>query len=488
MENTQNPYGMKVYISVVLAFLLMLVCCSREKKITPGLILQEIEKGNYTLAEGYIDAFLADSSRNEKEASALRFEKERMYRIRQDFCKTREEVLRYIRKYYPEVNDSMVEGWEKSGALEMKYIDGKKKYFRNAAPNLFRIDSEARDRKIAMDGNGGLSGSESVNAMHLPAVMQELKQSGGTMARPVRMKVKYVITVDTNAVPEGEFIFCWLPYPREDCRRQGEVRLLATNPDLYVLSPVETSHRTIYMKKKQVKDQPTVFSVEFSYSSAAEWFNLSEEDIQPYDTTTDLYRKYTSERYPHIVFSERIRDLSRKIVGNEQSPLLKVRKIFKYIHDYFPWASAREYSTVRNIPEYVLENGHGDCGMVSLLFITMARLNGIPARWQSGFMMHPKALNLHDWAEIYYEGVGWIPVDESFGIPPFAEDEATTYFFSNGIDAYRWVVNSDFSAPLYPAKQYPRSETVDFQRGEVEWKEGNLYFDKWSWDFEVEYE
>ena len=41
--------------------------------------------------------------------------------------------------------------------------------------------------------------------------------------------------------------------------------------------------------------------------------------------------------------------------------------------------------------------------------------------------------------------------------------------------------------PLYPAKRFPRSETVDFQRGEVEWKGGNLYFDKWSWNIKVDY-
>ena len=74
------------------------------------------------------------------------------------------------------------------------------------------------------------------------------------------------------------------------------------------------------------------------------------------------------------------------------------------------------YSTIENIPEYVLDNHHGDCGQVSLLFITLCRCSGIPAHFQSGFMMHPGAWNLHDWAEIYLEGIGWVPVDQSFGI------------------------------------------------------------------------
>lgn len=33
------------------------------------------------------------------------------------------------------------------------------------------------------------------------------------------------------------------------------------------------------------------------------------------------------------------------------------------------------------------------------------------------------------------------------------------------------IVNTDYGMPLQPEKQYPRSETVDFQRGEVEWEE-----------------
>jgi hypothetical protein len=32
-----------------------------------------------------------------------------------------------------------------------------------------------------------------------------------------------------------------------------------------------------------------------------------------------------------------------------------------------------------------------------------------------------------------------------------------------------------------------RSEPYDFQRGEVEWEGGNLYFDKWDYTMKVKY-
>ena len=304
---------------------------------------------------------------------------------------------------------------------------------------------------------------------------------------PVKMKVKYRVTLKQNVVPAGEMVRCWLPYPREDNRRQTDVKLLSVNDNNYVISPSDYAQRTLYMQKIAEKDKPLTFSFEFSYASAAEWFNIKPESIKDYDTNSDLYKEYTAEREAHIIFTDQIKRLSDRIIGNEKNPYLKVRKIFDFISDNYPWAGAREYSTIPNIPEYVIENHHGDCGQVSLLFITLARYNGIPAKWQSGFMMHPNELNLHDWAEVYFEGIGWVPVDQSFGRRDLEMSDDIKYFYANGIDAYRWIVNDDYSQPLFPEKIYPRSETVDFQRGELEWWGGNIYFNQWNWDIDVEY-
>jgi hypothetical protein len=38
--------------------------------------------------------------------------------------------------------------------------------------------------------------------------------------------------------------------------------------------------------------------------------------------------------------------------------------------------------------------------------------------------------------------------------------------------------NEGVGDKLSPAKTYIRSETVDFQPGEVEWRKGNLFYDK----------
>ena len=38
----------------------------------------------------------------------------------------------------------------------------------------------------------------------------------------------------------------------------------------------------------------------------------------------------------------------------------------------------------------------GDCGVFALLFITLCRIAGIPARWQSGLSVRPDGAGPHD--------------------------------------------------------------------------------------------
>lgn len=429
---------------------------------------------------------LASACGTKQEKSSYNWEEDLQHRIKRDFRLTETQVKQYIQKYIPDVTDEQMRQWEESKALECMIIDGEKRYFRNAGPNLFRIDSACINVKLAQ-GNLPEEKSDIANKENLPEIIKAVKKSGDPIAAPKRMRITYTLTVDTNAVPAGEMIRCWLPYPRTDHPRQTDVKFISASQPDYIIAPEEYAHTTLYMEKRAVQGEPTVFSETFEFTAHGEWHNLKPEDIKPYDTTTELYKTYTAEREKHIVFSPRLRELAAKLTEGETNPLLQAKRIFRWINNNFPWASAREYSTLENIPEYVLDNGHGDCGQVSLLFITLCRICGIPAHFQSGFMVHPNAWNLHDWGQVYFEGIGWVPVDQSFGIPTYARNADEEWFFIGGIDSWRLIVNKDYGMSLFPEKKYPRSETVDFQRGEVEWEGGNLYFQHWSYDMDIEY-
>ena len=79
------------------------------------------------------------------------------------------------------------------------------------------------------------------------------------------------------------------------------------------------------------------------------------------------------------------------------------------------YAYVRAYRLIENGAEYAAANLRGDCGLQALLFITLCRILGIPARWESGLMADPTYIGSHDWAQFYTEAWGWLPVDCSFG-------------------------------------------------------------------------
>ena len=459
--------------------------------VEPTEIEIEIRNGNYVVARSMIDQYIANGKATPLEIWNLNFRKEQMDRIERDFRADPNRVLNSIRQCYPDISPEQfarkLAQWKRSKALETMTINGEERFFHSAADNLFRIDPEAKRVKLEKEGPKQLSLDDFLRN-HLAVLHTQAKETNTAAGlAPQTIRATYTLTVPPDTVPAGETIRCWLPFPRNDHRRQTEVVLLDSNLDNPILAPSEYEHCTIYSEKVAVAGTPTVFRVRFQYRATGEWFDPNHPAQKPCNKESELYQRYTAGRKNHVLFTEEIKTLSEQIVGEEKEPHRVVQKIYEAITTTYPWARSREYSTMENIPSYVIENKHGDCGMVALLLITLCRYNGIPAKWQSGFMTHPKNVGMHDWAEVYFEGIGWVPIDPSLGGRKLFENRELDNFFLSGIDSYRLIVNEDFGSTLYPAKIYPRSETVDFQRGEVEWRGGNLYFNRWTWNLDVEY-
>ena len=304
---------------------------------------------------------------------------ERDARIALDFSRDSAWIVDYLKPYYPDLTEEQVSAWEATKALEGRVIDGQKRYFRNAGRNLFRIDPEAR--KVFQAVNGVTPDVEDVFLdAYNHEVIYAVRSTGKNLVMPVNFVIKYELTVKPDVVPAGETIRAWMPYPREDQNSITEVQLLSASEPDYVIAPDEVEHKSIYMEKKAEAGKPTVFSYAFSFTGFNEWYDFAPEDCKPYDTDSEIYKTYTAPRKTHVVFTDRIRALADSLTAGIENPYLKVKSIYRWIAETYPWASAREYSTIENIPMYVLENGHGDCGQVGLLLVTLCRAAGVPAR------------------------------------------------------------------------------------------------------------
>ncbi len=472
----------------VLLLIIVVITVSCTSKPDCAILLRNLES-EFSLGNFAGAGILADSVRNYcgKDRKIREFTDsldQMAQRIMLDFSVNEEQVIRQLNDRVGSFSEIAKSEWESLNWLEYRMINGEKMYFNRAASNLKRI-LDFRFHRAERDSSEARDPEMVERKLHTQAIIRESTGRNDPVL-PQKINITYTLTVKPGAVPEGETVRCWLPFPKENHPRQKNVMLISVSDNGYILSPDTAVHRTIYMESVAEKGKPLVFIAEFSYESSGQYFDPERISDLPSDVNSALYRKYTSEQPPQIRFTENVRKLADSITGQEESPLEVVRKVYQWFSENIPWAGALEYSVMPDIPGYVIDNRRGDCGMQTLLLMSVLRYKGIPVRWQSGWKVPPGFRNLHDWCEVWFGGTGWVPLDISYGLQ-YSNDRRTREFYITGIDSWRMIVNDGIAGPLYPEKQFMRSEPYDFQRGEVEWRGGNLYFDKWDYQMKIEY-
>ena len=474
-----------IKIFLLLIMIMMSGCKARKDcSLIVNDIRRELSAGNLSRVRQIADSLHRSCPSKESVLSEADSLAQIAERIALDFSLTENQVLDQIEKRAVSFSGQEKLKWEEKGWLEYRLIDGQKMYFKRTVSNLLLLKRFYEQKDLWK--KDAEKDPEMIFRLNHTVKACELAGGKSDPAEPVKVEIEYSITVHPDAVPDGETVRCWLPWPKSNYQRQGKIKLLGTSEQEYTISPDTAIHSTLYMEKKVQKGVPTTFRIRFSYESCAQHFNISGIKTMPYDKGSDIFKKYTAQQPPQIVFSDKIKMMADSITGSEDNPAEIARKIYMWFKENIPWTGALEYSIMADIPGYVLEHRRGDCGMQTLLYISMLRYKGIPVRWQSGWMIPPGSENLHDWCEIYFEGAGWIPSDVSYDLQNSGNQQIREFYFS-GIDSYRMIVNDGLSGNLYPAKHFMRSEPYDFQRGEVEWKEGNLYFDKWNYDIKIDY-
>jgi transglutaminase-like putative cysteine protease len=444
-----------------------------------------VTAGQFKAAGARIDAALKQQDLSPDARRAFEFQHERMQRMRLDFSLSADQVEAKVRKRIPDLTDAEFADWDAHGLFEHMDIDGQRLYFNRAPSNLFHLSAAATARQKGGTDfvTSGLPKEVNDNYIDFDRkVIAEARATGKTSVLPQRVRVTQTLTVDADAVPAGKTVRAWVPYPRADKGQQENIVFLSSQPAAHQIAPESAMQRTVYLEHTAQAGKPTIFKISYEVTLYAQYHPIDPVKVQPEKITPEL-APYVAERAPHVVFSEPLRVFSNQVVGDATNPYEIARRIYAAV-DEIPWAGAREYSTIPDISAYTLHAGHGDCGEQTLLLITLMRMNGIPARWQSGWTFTDgKYDNIHDWAEIYLAPYGWVPVDVTYGRLA-SDDPALKWFYLGGLDNFRIAFNDDFSRDFVPAKQHFRSDTVDSQRGEVEWDGGNLYYDKWDYHFD----
>ena len=418
----------------------------------PEDIMHAREFGDFDLAERLINRRLDSGLLPEAMQKRLQMEKDILSLIPSEYPYTEDEAYQRLRDDLGDFTRDDFDELILRHDLDWIYRQGVRYIKDDAISNFYKTHDDFA--RIAYErGKWRNPGGPSPL---LDAAIAEMKQKRTVTAR---FKMRTEMTIRTQSASRP--VRVWLPIPREYAQ-VGNVRILSSShPDTYRIDSSGALQRTICMNGMDTE----LFWVEYEYD-----VNMRYMDPDPAEVTADQPTFYTEERGPHIRFTPFLRALCEEIVGGETNPLIKARRIYDYIIHRIQYQYMRAYFTMPMISEFAAMNQRGDCGVQALLFITLCRIAGIPARWQSGLYAEPGDVGCHDWAQFFVAPFGWMFADCSFGGSAVRRGlkEREDFYFCN-IDPFRMPANAEFQSDFEIPPRFLRYDPYDNQLGEAEY-------------------
>ncbi len=309
-------------------FALAIAGAQAQAPVTVEQVVAAVDRGDFRGAETAIDVARARADLPADQRQALAFERERMRRIRLDFTLDRAAALAQLRKAVPDLRDAEFDAWDKAGLIERMDIDGQPRYFKRSISNLFRLSAEAAARRAPPVKPFSEGPNEQLNPHH--AEILAAARDGATSVAPRRLRVTQSLVVDADAVPAGETVRAWIPYPRAIAGQQEDIRLLGTVPAGGQVAPEGALQRTAYMERTALAGKPTAFSVSYELTVYGRHFAIDPQWVQATPDDPAL-APYLREQAPHIVFTPALRAFSREVVGNETHPYRIARRLFEAV-------------------------------------------------------------------------------------------------------------------------------------------------------------
>ena len=147
-----------------------------------------------------------------------------------------------------------------------------------------------------------------------------------------------------------------------------------------------------------------------------------DEQMSRYISNEATYSEWIEACYLQIpeTLPIEVENLTKDITDNIDGYYAKATAIRDYLSDFTYTLSPEVVPDDSDFVDFFLQTKQGYCTYFASAMVIMARSAGIPARYVQGFYV-PEHLfatpvyltgeNAHAWAELYFDGIGWIPFD-----------------------------------------------------------------------------
>ena len=430
-----------------------------------------LESLAFDLPEDILKAKWAGDIESERKLLKARLEKKNLTSLMRDrltaelylldrwdrrFPYTKAQAIAVMQKRVTGFTEEEFDRMEADGCMDYIYRGGEKRYISSFGGTLIRMSDDLFKRQIKDDG----AGERSI----LEENMDRMIQNGETAWK---FTVKSSLKLDDPAFLPGETYTCHLPVPAA-CAQQSTDEIEIVPEQGGIVADADEAQRTVCYKRKMDKNEP--FSVTYTYVSRLRYADpLHDAPRIFYPDASVPTGDDLSEQAPHILFSPYLRQLAREIAGDEKRPVYLARRVYDYITQNVRYSFMRTYILMDRHAEYAALNLKGDCGIQAVLFITLCRILGIPARWQSGLTVDSQSTGNHDWAQFYTEEFGWLFADPSFGGSAWRSGNTRKWnFYFGNLDPFRMIANRRYQTNFNPPKMHERFDPYDSQDGEIE--------------------
>ena len=195
-------------------------------------------------------------------------------------------------------------------------------------------------------------------------------------------------------------------------------------------------------------------------------FRIDPEKVGAFDTGDPVYRYYTrTQEYAEL--TPAVVALARDIAGEERNPYLQARAIYSWCMNNIDYVYPPDRGILHSLPRRT-----GDCGEYCLIFISLCRAMGIPARVANGHWCCLAKKNYHVWSEFFLPGYGWVPADATDGrinrdSPGKLAGRGDPYYYFGNLDSGRFISSKGTSIQLYPSPPWHIWGMADTNRNPI---------------------
>src|ERR1039458_9890668 len=267
----------------------------------------------------------------------------------------------------------------------------------------------------------------------------------------------YTFTVKN--VSPGERVRVWIPLAHSDAFQDVKVTSKGGDLPLKQVQQPEYGNEVLYAETSKADKGEYKFSVDYDVVRREHVVLVNGKPLpdvrlgKARPTRAELARFLEADRLVPVTGIPA--QLAAEETKGATTPLEKARDIYEYVFLTMKYdKSGTGWGHGDTL--WACDSKHGNCTDFHSVFISMARAEKIPARFQIGFPTPARTPSAeipgyHCWAEFYLDSTGWVPVDIS---EAWKHQEKHDYFFgAHDVNRVQFTQGRDLK--LAPAQEGP---------------------------------